>query len=60
MQRPPLRQAKSIVNVFNSAYWHLSQQDFTVAEIRSKLARKTENIEWICHSALKPVLNNSL
>jgi regulatory protein len=47
MQRPPLRQAKSIVNVFNSAYWHLSQQDFTVAEIRSKLERKTENIEWI-------------
>ena len=47
MQRPPLRQAKSIDNVFNSAYWHLSQQDFTIAEIRSKLERKTENIEWI-------------
>ena len=47
MQRPPLRQAKSIENVFNSAYWHLSQQDFTIAEIRSKLARKTENVEWI-------------
>ena len=47
MQRPPLRQAKNIDNVFNSAYWHLSQQDFTIAEIRSKLERKTENIEWI-------------
>lgn len=47
MQRPQLRQAKSIENVFNSAYWHLSQQDFTIAEIRSKLARKTENTEWI-------------
>jgi len=47
MQRPPLRQAKSIDNVFNSAYWHLSQQDFTIAEIRSKLERKTENVEWI-------------
>lgn len=47
MQRPPLRQAKSIDNVFNSAYWHLSQQDFTITEIRSKLERKTENIEWI-------------
>jgi regulatory protein len=47
MQRPPLRQAKNIDNVFNSAYWHLSQQDFTVAEIRTKLERKTENIEWI-------------
>jgi len=47
MQRPPLKQAKSIDNVFNSAYWHLSQQDFTIAEIRIKLARKTENIAWI-------------
>ncbi len=47
MQRPPLRQAKSIDNVFNSAYWHLSQQDFTIAEIRIKLERKTENVEWI-------------
>lgn len=47
MQRPPLRQAKTIDNVFNSAYWHLSQQDYTIAEIRSKLERKTENVEWI-------------
>jgi regulatory protein len=47
MQQSPLRQAKSIDNVFNSAYWHLSQQDFTIAEIRSKLERKTENVEWI-------------
>ena len=47
MQRPPLRQAKKIDNVFNSAYWHLGQQDYTISEIRSKLARKTENIEWI-------------
>jgi len=47
MQRPPLRQAKSIDNVFNSAYWHLGQRDFTISEIRSKLERKTENIEWI-------------
>ena len=47
MQRPPLRQAKSIDNVFNSAYWHLGQQDFTIAEIRIKLERKTENIKWI-------------
>ncbi|GAA0824016.1 RecX family transcriptional regulator [Colwellia asteriadis] len=47
MERPPLRQAKTIENVFNSAYWHLSQQDFTIAEIRTKLARKTENGEWV-------------
>ncbi|WP_299787512.1 RecX family transcriptional regulator [uncultured Shewanella sp.] len=47
MQRPPLRQAKTIDNVFSSAYWHLSQQDFTINEIRTKLERKTENREWI-------------
>lgn len=47
MQRPPLKQAKSIDNVFNSAYWHLSQQDFTISEIRLKLARKTDNEQWI-------------
>ncbi|AQS35700.1 hypothetical protein Sps_00496 [Shewanella psychrophila] len=47
MQRPPLRQAKTIDNVFNSAYWHLGQQDFTINEIRTKLERKTENQDWI-------------
>lgn len=47
MQRPPLRQAKTIDNVFNSAYWHLGQHDFTINEIRTKLERKTENLEWI-------------
>ena len=47
MQRPPLRQAKKIDNVFNSAYWHLSQQNYTISEIRRKLERKTENVEWI-------------
>ncbi|WP_285164639.1 RecX family transcriptional regulator [Shewanella goraebulensis] len=47
MQRQPLRKAKTIDNVFNSAYWHLSQQDFTISEIRSKLERKTDNQQWI-------------
>ncbi|MCW3172635.1 regulatory protein RecX [Shewanella subflava] len=47
MQRAPLRQAKTIENVFNSAYWYLGQQDFTINEIRSKLARKTDNQQWI-------------
>ncbi|GIU49500.1 hypothetical protein TUM4438_33250 [Shewanella sairae] len=46
-QRPPLRQAKTIENVFNSAYWHLGQQDFTINEMRSKLERKTDNQTWI-------------
>lgn len=47
MQTKPLRQAKTIENVFNSAYWHLSQQDYTINEIRIKLARKTDNTEWV-------------
>ncbi|WP_028767025.1 RecX family transcriptional regulator [Shewanella fidelis] len=47
MSQPPLRQAKSLDNVFNSAYWHLSQQDFTISELRSKLERKTTNSQWI-------------
>lgn len=58
MQRPPLKQAKSIHNVFNSAYWHLSQQDFTIAEIRTKLERKTDNIEWI-EKVLAQLIDNS-
>ena len=47
MQSKPLRQAKSIENVYNSAYWHLGQQDYTINEIRTKLERKTEKLEWI-------------
>ncbi|WP_153913605.1 RecX family transcriptional regulator [Shewanella sp. TC10] len=47
MQRQTLRQAKTIDNVFNSAYWHLSQQDFTISEIRTKLERKTDNQQWV-------------
>ncbi|MGB0835834.1 MAG: RecX family transcriptional regulator [Psychrobium sp.] len=44
---PPLKQAKTIDQVFNSAYWHLNQQDFTIEEIRKKLNRKTTNQAWI-------------
>ncbi|MDX2321239.1 MAG: RecX family transcriptional regulator [Moritella sp.] len=47
MLQKELRQAKSIDNVYNSAYWHLAQQDYTIAEIRTKLERKTENQDWI-------------
>ncbi|MGX9463588.1 RecX family transcriptional regulator [Shewanella sp. A14] len=47
MSHSPLRQAKTIDNVFNSAYWHLAQQDFTINEIRTKLERKTNNQQWI-------------
>jgi regulatory protein len=47
MLQKELRQAKAIENVYNSAYWHLAQQDYTIAEIRTKLERKTENQDWI-------------
>lgn len=47
MHQKELSQAKSINNVYNSAYWHLSRQDYTIAEIRKKLERKTENSGWI-------------
>ncbi|WP_392339553.1 RecX family transcriptional regulator [Moritella marina] len=47
MLQKELRQAKAIENVYNSAYWHLAQKDYTLAEIRTKLERKTENLEWI-------------
>jgi regulatory protein len=60
MQRPPLRQAKTIDNVFNSAYWHLGQQDFTINEIRTKLERKTENQEWIDTVLAKLIENGYL
>lgn len=58
MQRKPLRQAKTLENVLNSAYWHLSQQDFTIEEIRGKLARKTDNVEWI-EQVLSHLLENN-
>ncbi|UJF21400.1 RecX family transcriptional regulator [Shewanella sp. OMA3-2] len=60
MQRAPLRQAKTIDNVFNSAYWHLGQQDFTINEIRTKLARKTDNQQWIDIVLAKLVENGYL
>jgi len=47
MLQKELRQAKAIENVYNSAYWHLAQKDYTLAEMRIKLERKTENLEWI-------------
>jgi len=57
MQAKPLRQASSIEHVFSSAYWHLSQQDFTIAEIRTKLERKTQQQAWI-DSVLSQLIDN--
>jgi len=47
MQQKKIAQAKSIEQVYNSAYWHLAQQDKTLHEMQMKLARKTENQVWI-------------
>ncbi|MCL1067186.1 RecX family transcriptional regulator [Shewanella olleyana] len=60
MQRQTLRQAKTIDNVFNSAYWHLSQQDFTISEIRTKLERKTDNQQWVDTVLAKLIENGYL
>ncbi|MFT2111669.1 RecX family transcriptional regulator [Marinomonas sp. 2405UD68-3] len=60
MQRPSLQQAKSIDNVFNSAYWHLNQQDFTILEIRKKLERKTQNVDWIENVLARLIEHNYL
>lgn len=57
-QLKQIRQAKKIENVFNSAYWHLSQQDYTINEIRIKLERKTENTEWI-ETVLTHLIDNN-
>lgn len=47
MPRTTLRQAQTIEHVLSHAYWHLGQQDYTVNEMQQKLARKTDNPQWI-------------
>lgn len=50
-----IRQAKSIEQVFGSAYWHLERGDMSVAQLSEKLNNKTDNSEWI-----EEVLNSLL
>ncbi|OAN11304.1 RecX family transcriptional regulator [Photobacterium jeanii] len=42
-----IKQAKTIDNVYGSAYYHLEAKDRTIDELRKKLAAKTDNQEWI-------------
>ncbi|WP_281221852.1 RecX family transcriptional regulator [Photobacterium sanguinicancri] len=43
----PIKQAKTIDNVYGSAYYHLEAKDRTIGELRKKLEAKTDNQEWI-------------
>lgn len=43
----PIKPAKDIEGVRRSAFWHLGQRDHSEHELREKLARKTENQQWI-------------
>ncbi|WP_413283179.1 recombinase A [Vibrio sp. MA40-2] len=46
MQKP-VRKAKRIESVMNSALWHLAQRDMTESELLAKLRVKTDNPAWI-------------
>lgn len=41
------KEAKSIENLYQSAYWHLAKRDMSIYEIRKKLLAKTQNMEWV-------------
>ena len=43
----PIKPAKDIEAVRRSAFWHLGQRDHSENELREKLARKTNNQQWI-------------
>lgn len=43
----PIKQAKTIDNVYGSAFYHLEAKDRTIDELRKKLVAKTDNQEWI-------------
>lgn len=43
----PIKQAKTIDNVYGSAFYHLEAKDRTIDELRKKLEAKTDNQEWI-------------
>jgi regulatory protein len=43
----PIKPAKDIEGVKRSAFWHLGRRDHSEAELRIKLARKTDNQQWI-------------
>lgn len=43
----PVKPAKTIDNVYGSAFYHLEAKDRTIDELRKKLVAKTDNQEWI-------------
>lgn len=43
----PIKPANDIEGVKRSAFWHLGRRDHSEHELRIKLARKTENQQWI-------------
>ncbi len=42
-----IKQAKTIDNVYGSAFYHLEAKDRTIDELRKKLVAKTDNQQWI-------------
>lgn len=47
LSQQPIKQAKTIDNVYGSAFYHLEAKDRTIEELRKKLIAKTDNQEWI-------------
>lgn len=43
----PIKAAKDIDGVRRSAFWHLGRRDHSEKELREKIARKTDNQQWI-------------
>ena len=43
----PIKPATDIEGVKRSAFWHLGRRDHSEQELRTKLARKTDNQAWI-------------
>ena len=43
----PIKPATDIEGVRRSAFWHLGRRDHSEQELRTKLARKTDNQQWI-------------
>lgn len=42
-----IKPAKKIEEVYNYGLWHLAKRDHSIYELKEKLAKKTDNTEWI-------------
>ncbi|WP_413699133.1 regulatory protein RecX [Psychromonas sp. KJ10-10] len=47
MFNKPIKPANDIEGLKRSAFWHLARRDHSEHELRLKLARKTDNQQWI-------------